>query len=742
MVRTSGFHPDNRGSTPLGDDRRGALAFRAFFLTRRVCAVARINPEHAASFLSKTGPLARLSADYEERPSQIELAKACAAAFNDGKVAMLEAGTGVGKSLAYLIPAALWCLENKGRIVVSTPTKNLQQQLIEKDIPLVRKVIGKDFKAILVKGRQNYLCLRRLDVALQDGDFFSEDEEELSQIKEWAKTTADGSFSDLPFIPAVELWSRIRSETDACMGKDCPHYSSCFVTKLRKKAESASIIVVNHHLLFADIKARYSGAGYEGTAVLPPYDLIVFDEAHAIEKSATSFFADYASSRRMLRLLNHFLPDKRRTSFSLLDSLEERTFAKEAAQKARTCLPKIKRDIESLEEAALAVCESESSFRFSVTKALPLSANTVLRQAKILYKSLSSFCDFMDSVFEGIAEEDALSTWESRVALHKLKDATTFLESLLAWNNNPSFIFWIELKSFQHKGRKGENLKVFYPEFNRTPLSVAETMKDAVFDQFRSVVCVSATLRVANSFDFWIKRSGASLVEKERLISGVYPSPFPYSTNVLLALPQDIPLPAEQGFQAVIERLIPDLIAASSGSSLVLFTSYSSMNSCYKAARALLAKSGFRILCQDANNPNTAKLLQEFKADTSSVLFGVDTFWEGIDAPGDTLRHVIIVKFPFTPPDDPVFEARCERIEEGGESSFNELSVPEAVIKFRQGFGRLMRKKTDGGVVTVLDRRITAKNYGKKFRESIPAETQVKEGAAKDILRAIKAFLG
>ena len=702
-----------------------------------------IDPEYAASFLAQEGPLSLLSADYEERPSQMELASKIASAFNDGNVAMLEAGTGVGKSFAYLIPAALWSLENKDRIVVSTATINLQQQLIEKDIPLARKIIGKDFKAVLVKGRGNYLCRRRLAATLQEGDFFSEDEDALKSIAAWAETTSDGSRSDLPFLPPDLLWGRVCSEGDACLGMRCPHHGECFVIKARKEASGASILVANHHLLFADIEARYSGAGYDSTAVLPPFHLIVFDEAHAIESSATSFFSGSMSRFSILRRLNHFAPERRQRAPARLDLLEALSSDKEAVQAARAAVPAAKRALESLEESALAACENGFAFRISPKTASSIGAKNVLRQIETLWKSLSSFCASMRSVFDGIDEEASTSTWESKVAVRRLEGAASLLEGFLSWEKDSSSVFWIERKSFvQPRGSKGKGKGqaggVFYPKFIRTPLSVAETMKDAVFDPFRTVICVSATLRTGHDFNFWMHRSGAALVETERLISGVYPSPFPYAENVLLALPSGVPLPHESGFQEAIERLIPDLISAGAGSSLVLFTSYDSMRSSCRAARALLAASGLRILCQGEDD--RARLLQAFREDASSVLFATDSFWEGIDAPGDALRHVIIAKLPFRPPNNPVFEARCERIEEGGGSSFMEISVPDAVIKFRQGFGRLMRKKTDRGVVTVLDRRITARSYGRIFLESIP-KTKVARGQSSDILRSIKSFL-
>lgn len=712
-----------------------------------------IDPEKSAELLSAEGPLSSFSSSYEERPSQMELAASCAHVFNGGKIAMFEAGTGVGKSFAYLIPAFLWTLENKDRVVISTATINLQQQLMEKDIPMVQKIIGKEVKAVLVKGRRNYLCRRRFASVIQERDFFDEDADDLDSIGAWLEKTSDGSRSDLSFVPSESLWGRICSESDSCMGRRCGYHTECFVMKARKEAASASLLVVNHHLLFADIEARFTSDKYTGTAVLPPFHHIVFDEAHSIENAATSFFSESISRFKILRQLSSFIPDRQGRRHGKLELLAGLTSAKTDAAEAMNTAAAIRKSLEEAEAIALNACGERFSLRISPETVSAHDFQAVSAGMDNLKRKLTDFCSSMRSVFDGITDEDAADdslVWEAKIVVRRLEAAAVLLSEFLSCfsREEDDSVFWIEKNSFiqrrrnQTRRKKGagktETANVVYPKFIKTPLSVAEIMNSAVFDKFRTVICVSATLRISSDFSFWMNRTGLSLVQKDRLISGVYDSPFPYDRNVLLALPDEGPLPEEKSFQAYIEDVIPGLIEISSGSALVLFTSYESLRSCCLQARARLAGSGINILQQGEDD--RARLLASFREDKTSVLFATDSFWEGVDAPGETLQHVIIVKLPFRVPDNPVFEARCGQIEKKGGVPFMELSLPDAVIKFRQGFGRLMRKKTDKGIITVLDKRITVKRYGRVFLDSIP-ETRRVNGSFERVMTAIEDFL-
>ncbi len=702
-----------------------------------------VDADAVSSMLDETGPLAALSANYEVRPTQIELASSIAKAFNSGSIGVFEAGTGVGKSFAYLLPAMLWAVENQDRVVISTGTINLQQQLIDKDIPMAQKILGRPVKSVLLKGRQNYVCKRRLAEAIADArqekDLFDDETVELEKIAEWAESTADGSRSDLSFMPRELVWSRVCSESDACMGMRCSYHENCFVMRVRKEAASASILVVNHHLLFADLEARMMGAGYDDTAVLPPFHHIVFDEAHAMEDAATSFFSEYFTRFKLLKQLAILYRVRRGGIGGHLISLERLSSAGGEVQNALSAIQDVKQAFSLVEDTGLSVLEDGFSWRLSaktVSKAQDLlSALAGLRQR------LAELAGIIRSVIEGIAEEDLNESvvWESKFALRRLEFIGTLCLHFCEWDERRESVFWIEkIRLSSRASRSGDRESVWYPRFVQTPLSVAPMMKEGVFEPFRTVVCTSATLRIATRFDYWMHRTGVSLMDEERVLSGVFDSPFPYRTNVLFAVPEDAPLPEDRGYQSWIETAIVSLLQASAGHALVLFTSYESLRAACDLARTVLAPLGMTILKQ--GDDDRSRLLDTFKNDESSVLFATDSFWEGVDAPGDTLMHVIMVKLPFRVPNDPVHAARSEAIELYGGNPFMELSLPEAVVRFRQGFGRLMRRKTDRGVVTVLDRRLLAKKYGSLFLASLP-ETGQCFAPLSDILHRVERFL-
>jgi ATP-dependent DNA helicase DinG len=697
-----------------------------------------VSEEEVAGYLDETGPLAALSDRYEPRPSQIDLARSVAKAFNSGSIGAFEAGTGVGKSFAYLLPAMIWSLDNKDRVVVSTGTINLQQQLMDKDIPMAQRIIGREVKAVLLKGRQNYLCKRRLAEALQDRDLFDDEAEELARISEWAKATGDGSKSDLSFMPTQGVWSRVSSESDACMGMRCAFHQECFVMRVRKEAASASLLVVNHHLLFADLEARMMGAGYDDTAVLPPFHHIVFDEAHSMEDAATSFFSEYFTRFKLNKQLNILYRVRRGSVGGHLIALERLSSAGGEVQDAMAAIASLKDAFQAAEDSALALTENDGSWRLSGKTAS--RADGLLSSLSELRKRIAEFAGIIRAVLDGIPEEeqDDPVVWESKFAVKRLEFIGTLCLHFAEWSERPESVFWIERLRLPQRGKAADRGSPWYPRLVQTPLSIAPMMKEGVFEPFRTVVCTSATLRIAGHFSYWMHRTGISLVEDDRVLSGAYDSPFPYRTNVFFAVPDDAPLPEESGFQSWVETAIVSLLQASAGHALVLFTSYESLRAACEVARSALAPYGMTILRQ--GDDDRARLLETFRTDESSVLFATDSFWEGVDAPGDTLLHVIMVKLPFRVPNDPVHAARSEAIEQSGGNPFMELSLPEAVVRFRQGFGRLMRRKSDRGVVTVLDRRLLAKRYGKVFLDSLPETARV-YAPLSDIAGRVERFL-
>lgn len=696
----------------------------------------KINLEEAARYISKNGEFARQNENYEERPSQIELLKKICESFNENKIGVFEAGTGVGKSFAYLIPSILWAVQNKERVVISTGTINLQQQLIEKDIPVAQKILGQEIKSILLKGRQNYICLRRLKDASNERDLFSEETEIFDSIYEWSKNTSTGSKSDLSFVPPDNIWSRINSESDACMGGKCPNREQCFVMKLRKEAADASLIVVNHHLLFADIESRMNGVGYDEVAVLPPYSRLVFDEAHGIEDSATSFFSESINRFKILKQLNLLFRRKRSSVNGLIANVGVISNMDDPITAAEELIEKVKTDLILAEQVAGDAMDNSSTARITDENSFVYSS--VIHQILELRNSINKLYEFIQELICEVPDDmkDFPPLWELKAVARRLEDMLVLCGTYSEWDQHADKVFWMQ----KHKlpGAKFKSDDTLFVEFNQTPLNIAPLMNMGVFEPMSTVICTSATLRTGTTFDYWFNRTGINFVENERLLKGVFESPFPYSTNMIFAVTRDAPQPSNPNFQFWIEEAIPRLIVGAKGRTLVLFTSYESLKYSFNAARTYLKGSPFHLLKQ--GDDDRFRLLEVFKKDTSSVLFATDSFWEGVDVPGESLSQVIIVKLPFAVPNDPVFEARGEAIKKKGRSDFMELSVPHAVIKFRQGFGRLIRHSNDKGVLVVFDKRLVESSYGKQFTTSVP-HTRKMYGTLDQTILTVENFL-
>ena len=696
----------------------------------------KLDEDQAASYIQAGGPLSSLYENFEERPVQVELLRNIARAFNDNSIAAFEAGTGVGKSYAYLMPAMLWASQNKERVVVSTGTINLQQQLSEKDIPAAKKILGLDIKAVLLKGRNNYVCLRRLEEMKKERDLFTTETEALEQIAEWAKTSPEGSKSELTFNPSENLWGRVCSESDACMGLHCPFRDKCFVMAARREASDAQILVVNHHLLFADIESRMNAVGYDDAAVLPPYKRIVFDEAHGIESAATSFFSEQVTRFRILKQINLLYRERRSSLAGYIFTLTALSTGPDNTEKVGEAVDRIKDCIKSLETAAMDLLQNEWTSRLYEKTAASFAP--ILSLLTSMGGELSRLVALVREICDNVPDEDKSENayWETKAITRRLEDAAGVCKDFAFWDEKRDQVFWIQKQRLSEEFAK-DGLP-FYFIFSRTPLDIAPLMNTGVFEPMESVVCASATLKIAGSFDFWTRRTGLSFVEAERLKTAAFDSPFPYEKNVLFACPKDIPFPDSIEFQQYVELALIKLIKASKGRALVLFTSYDSLRSAYSTCQYELSKSGINVFKQ--GDDDRFRLLDKFKSDETSALFATDSFWQGIDVPGSSLSQVIIVKLPFSVPNDPVFAARAEEVERRGGSSFMELSLPEAVIKFRQGFGRLVRRSTDKGAVVVLDRRIMEKRYGRIFMDSLP-KTKVLYSPLNEVAAAVERLL-
>ena len=722
-----------------------------------------LNSQKICAALEPGGAISKRLPSYEIRESQMELMQLIIRGFNEDALVAAEAGTGVGKSFAYLIPALTYASSNDERIIISTATITLQEQLFNKDIPLVNEGLGKKVKTLLMKGRGNYLCQRRLEDALREPGLDNEERTHIEDIARWSDTTATGSRSELSFLPAENVWSRVCSEADTCMNMRCPSRERCFVMMLRREALDSKIIVVNHHLLFADLSARLEGAGYDTAVVLPPYNRIIIDEAHNAEDSATSFFSREFSRISINRQLGRLLRRRRSQKSGLLIRLASIIPGRvnddmDSAVSER--FENIRETADNLDKAALELCGTEGVSRLTPKNDRALQ-DGLFPNMLVMRKHLSSLCGFireqLDKVIDGYQEDPVM--WEIRSVLRRLDAIATVCLDFLEYKENFNDVMWIE----KRQGSSGpfENP---WAVFNVTPIDIAPSLKEALFEPAKTIICVSATLTTGSfmrnreddsdysddldnsddldkndgGFDYWKKRSGLALVKDRKILNGVFPSPFPYQSKVLLASPSNSPLPTEPEYNDFVDYAASALTQVSGGSALVLFTSFKALNSAYEAAHLALENQGIRVLKQGDDERH--RLLANFLNDESSVLFATDSFWEGVDAPGNTLRLVILCRLPFRSPNDPVFEARSEAITARGGSPFMELSLPEAVMRFKQGFGRLMRRSSDHGAVVVLDGRLLRKNYGEIFLRALP-ETKTCFKEMNSILRSLEEFI-
>jgi ATP-dependent DNA helicase DinG len=670
---------------------------------------------------------------YEPRKSQLDLLSLIIRGFNEDAFVMAEAGTGVGKSFAYLLPAMHFALAKKEKVIISTATITLQQQLFEKDIPLVASGMGDvKIKSVIMKGRGNYLCLRRLDDTLREGQLFDFDNDEIKNIVEWSHNTKSGVKSELSFVPSENLWASVCSESDLCLGNHCPWREQCFILSLRKEANNAHIIVVNHHLLFADLAARYQGAGYENAVVLPPFTRLIIDEAHTIENAATSFFSSEFARTGIFRQLARLYTKRRANMHGLLVKLcAMLNTSEDRLDDMADIIQKIRSSAESLDDCALELCGMEGIFRLSPSVDQSLPERALFPNFKALRKDILSLTNMIRDILENLDDEQTADPviWEIKTIVRRLDGICEICNVFCNYKKHEDSVLWIEKLSLS---------KDPWAVFTKTPLDLSPLLKDSVFSPNKTVVCVSATLAINDDFSFWASRCGIDSINARPPLSGCFPSPFPYSSAVLLASPTDAPLPDEDGYQEFVNKAVGELTAIAGGSALVLFTSYQSLKNCYNAVLSELTPMGIRCLKQ--GDDDRTRLLQTFLSDESSCLFATDSFWEGVDAPGDTLKLVIICRLPFRTPGDPIHEARREAVEKLGGNPFMELSLPQAVMKFKQGFGRLMRRSADKGVVAVLDGRILKKSYGSLFRQALP-ETRISFSDLNNILQDIENIL-
>lgn len=690
-----------------------------------------LDSEGLAAALDSGGALASRLPNFEPRPAQVALTRDAAEVFNDGGILAAEAGTGVGKSFAYLVPSMAWAVGNGNRVVISTATINLQDQLFGKDIPLVSSLFRKPVKTVLVKGRSNYLCRYRLEEAVAEEGLFASGDNPLHRILAWDDSGASGDRAELPFRIDDETWSKVCSEGDFCLSLRCPHRQACHVITVRKNAADAQIVVVNHHLLFADLSARGRSSGLEQTAILPSYGALVMDEAHSLESSATSLFSESFSRFSIGKKIARLSRKSRKGDSGALSRYAKLPGAAAVPGTLADALKSMSAAAADMESGALLLMGTRGTLRFKPAEAQSYLA--IRDAAGRLQRSSLQIVKEVTGLLGALPESSLQETaaYEVKLVARGFSEIADLAARFKDPAADPESILWCE------KSRTSR--KEIFVEFISTPLEVSGILERDLFSKVRTVVCTSATLTVGGSFDFWRRRVGIR-PEREDVMTKTYPSPFPFSTQALLAVDTSAPSPqkAKSAWSAHLSHAVPDLLTASRGRALVLFTSYETLNSVYEASLPVMTNLG--IACLKQGMDDRARLLAMFRKDISSVLFATDSFWEGIDAPGETLSMVVITKLPFRVPDDPVLEARAEAVEKRGGSSFSELSVPEAIIKFKQGFGRLIRHSDDRGVAVVLDSRLAASAYGNLFVQSLP-RCRISLGDTGSICSEVTKFL-
>ncbi len=674
-----------------------------------------IDPDEVDSIFEEK--LRALLTDYEDRPQQLEMAREVAGAFNRSEFFLAEAPTGIGKSIAYLVGALAWAIPNGESVLISTATKSLQDQLFGKDIPIVRKALGREFKAALLKGRANYLCLFKYYELINEAiaSFGPEERLALMPLVGWAEMTRTGDIAEnTGFAPSRwrYLWARSSCEGSFCLGKNCRYYERCFLFRIKNECQTAQIKVVNHHLLFADFAA--------GGELLPATGHAVLDEAHNLEKIAASYLGPEANFAQFLTLFNQIFTIKPvETGLLALAKLRALTLDRDDTKSASKEISRVQRVLararagcsaffEKL-SAAVAAEKAEENYGKEVSyreldKLVPSSVMEEFRQAlRELEDALGDLADLLDG-FEGLKDRVELSI-RARSLAADIKERRQAIEFLFAAADE-DYVYWIE------PVKKGE------AKLACSPLEIGKILNEKFYGQLKTLVLSSATLSVAGDFGFCRQRLGLDLDNAHRTFEKAFDSPFDLKKNISFCGCAFLPPPTADDFDRKAGETILQLFEAARVNGMILFTAYKNLLTVVDQVGQRMMQSGFELFVQDGSQ-STSRLLARFHASKLGILFGTDSFWEGVDLPGEELELLVIVRLPFAVPDRPWTKANLDRIQVAGGNPFLEYSLPEAVIKFRQGFGRLIRKKTDTGCVVVLDQRLITKEYGKVFARSL-----------------------
>lgn len=697
------------------------------------------------NYFAKDGILAKEIKGFEYRQEQEEMAQYIQDAINEDRKIIVEAGTGTGKTLAYLIPSIKWAVTNKKKVIIATNTINLQEQLLLKDIPLAKSIIKDEFSYVLVKGRNNYVCKRLfnelvLGKSIDIETFSMEAREQIEYILKWGNKTKTGDKAELPFEVYPDVWELVQSTTELCLGKKCPYRKECFYMKTRMEKMEADILISNHHVFFADLNVRAETDFDSEYLILPRYDMVIFDEAHNVESVARSYFSVEVSKISFTRLLNRIYQkkNKKKKEKSALIRVEDTVDEKnlEDSEQYIYLLNTLKEEISILQnigdeyfdeirkiyETNTEAPIKKSLNNFEMTKSRFLEN---LREKKDIFQGkLADFLNLMMS-FNNVIDEEKDKNPEVINFNNHLKMFKAYIDSFKFINSfeDDNYIYWLDINS------KRTNVIL-----TATPLNIAQKLSTVLFDNLDRLVFASATIVVNGNFDYFKKSLG---LDEEDCIEAIIKSPFDYDEQMSVYIPSDIQDSENiNAFVSDASKFILNILLKTNGKAFILFTSYTMLNQIYYSISKKLKDKGFEVFLH-GDKPRS-QIIKEFKEAENPILFGTTSFWEGVDVQGENLSNVIITKLPFLVPTDPVVSAISKKIEEDGGNSFMDFQLPEAIIKFKQGVGRLIRKKTDSGNIFILDNRILKKRYGSLFINALPSQKNIKILEKDDIIEEIE----